>query len=380
MSLVDNNRPTLGSAATTILILAAGLLGQQASAQSYSRTESITYYDHDNATVWQLGQLASVTCVGSTPSSVACDGNDVMSASTFSATNALTLSVSAFGKVQTKFTYDTTSAVAGGQRGTLKTVADADGKTTTYASWKAGVPQSITYFNSQTESAVVDGNGWIRSTTNEVQSKTCLDYDQMGRLTSTTYTSESAQNTCDTSGVAWKPSIRTFVKLAAMEQGVPAGAWRDTVTTGNEVTITYYDALWRPLLVRRYDSASVAATESFVKTTYDTAGRIQFVSYPSSTSSPTKGTWTYYDALGRVTSVSQDSEFASPLVTTTAYVSGFKMIVTNPLLKSTTTSYQTFDQPITSSPVLIQMPQNVTTTIVRDPYGKPLSMTRGTSN
>ena len=87
------------------------------------------------------------------------------------------------------------------------------------------------------------------------------------------------------------------------------------------------------------------------------------------------GTWTDYDALGRVTSIAQDSELGV-LTTTTSYNSGFTTTVTNPRSKATTTSYQTFDQPSTDAPVLIVAPEGVTTTIVRDPFGKPLSTTR----
>ncbi|MFN7184549.1 MAG: type IV secretion protein Rhs, partial [Thermomonas haemolytica] len=72
--------------------------------------------------------------------------------------------------------------------------------------------------------------------------------------------------------------------------------------------VTYFDGLWRPLLVREYDAADPTGTQRFTRTAYDLDGRVAFQSYPASNSTSTTGTWTEYDALGRVTSVAQDSE------------------------------------------------------------------------
>src|SRR5690606_22096251 len=138
---------------------------------------------------------------------------------------------------------------------------------------------------------------------------------------------ESSANVCNTS--RWTATTRSFVPVASAEYGIPAGHWRETVTTGNAVKVTYYDGLWRPLLVREYDSANAAGTQRFARTEYDAEGRVTFQSYPSTASSPTAGLWTEYDALGRVTSVSQDSELGL-LTTTTEYLSGGRIRVTNP--------------------------------------------------
>ena len=37
-------------------------------------------------------------------------------------------------------------------------------------------------------------------------------------------------------------------KVAAAEYGIPAGHWRQTVSTGNARKISYYDARWQPLI------------------------------------------------------------------------------------------------------------------------------------
>lgn len=250
--------------------LASGLLvSGLAHAQTVSKTETITY--SDNTSIWVLGQAATVTCTVSVPASTACDG-DVVSATTYDPTYALPLTTSSFGKLQSTMTYDTTSTVASGQRGTLKTVKDGLNQTTTLSSWKRGVPQSIQFADVTSQSAVVDDNGWITSVTDENGYTTGYGYDAMGRLASITYP------TGDTT--AWTGTIRSFVPVASTEYGIAAGHWRETVTTGNATKITYYDGMWRPLLVREYDAGNQAATERFTKTAYDAEGRVAFQSYP----------------------------------------------------------------------------------------------------
>src|SRR5690606_24668788 len=162
------------------------------------------------------------------------------------ATYALPLTHTAFGKLQQTVTYDTSATVASGQRGTLKTVKDGNNHTTTFASWKRGIPQSVTYADATAQSAVVDALGQIGSVTGETGSKTCYAYDAMGRLSVITYPSEAGSGVCNTT--TWAATSRTFVKVASAEYGIGAGHWRETVTTGNAVKITYYDGLWRPLL------------------------------------------------------------------------------------------------------------------------------------
>lgn len=84
-----------------------------------------------------------------------------------------------------------------------------------------------------------------------------------------------------------------------------------------------------------------------------------------------------------VTEVIVDAEpsLGGQLSTQTEYLPGLKTRVTNPNGSVTTTTYQAFDAPSYDSPVLIEtpdgtQPQGITTTIVRDVFGKPLSVTR----
>ena len=347
-------------------LISALLLAGAASAQTYSRTEAISYYD--DTSKWVLGQTASVTCVASIPASTSCnnitnasDPSDVISAITFDSTTALPSTTSSFGKLQSTMTYNAD--------GTLATVKDGRNLTTTLSNWKRGIPQTIQYADLRTQSAVVNDNGWIMSVTDENGYATGYGYDAMGRLSSITYPA------------GWSNTTRSFVPVATAEYGIPAGHWRETVTTGQHVKITYYDGMWRPLLVREYDSGN-SSVKRFTRMGYDADGRLTFQSYPvdtctsvSSACNPTAGTTTQYDALGRVTAVSQTSELG-PIDTTTSYEPGFITVVTNPNGQSTISSYLTYDQPTTDWPLLISAPEGQTTTITRDPHGKPTSLTR----
>lgn len=350
------------------LLVTSLLFAGAAQAQTYTKTETISYYD--NTTKWVVGQTAKVTCIAASPASTGCDGNsgngsDVVSETTFDLITAMPLTTAAFGKPQSTMTYNVD--------GTLATVKDGLNKTTTLADWKRGIPQTITFADGKLQKAWVDDNGWISWVTSEVNSKTCYGYDAMGRLTSITYPSETSGGVCDTS--RWAATNRSLVPVASIEYGIPAGHWRETTTTGNATKISYYDGLWRPLLTREYDAANVAGTERFSKRTYDFEGRATFASYPSNTSAPTTGVWTFYDALGRVTSSSQDSE-QDLLTSWTTYNMGFTTTVTYPLGNSATTTYLTYDQPSTDLPLVITAQESATTTISRDTFGKPTALVR----
>jgi hypothetical protein len=312
-----------------------------------------------------------------------------MSATTFDSATALPLTTSAFGKLKNTFTYDDTSAINTGQRGTLKTVADGNGNVTTYSSCKRGIPQTVTFADSTSRTASVDGNGWILSVTDENGYATNYEDDDMGRIKKVIYPTADSQT--------WESTTSTFAPVATAENGVAAGHWRETVSTGtgNTRKVTLFDALWRPVLVREYDSGNVAGTDRYVATAYDRAGRVIDASYPVGSAgsaltlatTTTSATWqlggvrpngvrTTYDALGRPTLVQQDSELGV-LGTSTAYLTNFQRQVTDARNNVTTEQFMAWDNPTFDLPVQIDAPEGQRTTIVRDTFGKPVSITRG---
>jgi RHS repeat-associated protein len=328
-------------------------------AGSQVKTELTDYYD--NQSLWVLGQTQRLVV----------NGQEVAE-STFDALARPWVGES-YGKVMQTLTYNAD--------GTVATVKDGNNNVTAASNWKRGVPQAIQHPPTPeapagaVESAVVNDNGWITSVTDENGYTTGYGYDAMGRLASIVYP------TGDTT--AWNTTTQVFQQVAVAEYGIPAGHWRQTVSTGDARKITYFDALWRPLVTKELDATNATTetlTKRFQRFMYDHEGRVTFASYPGATDGLTTGTWKEYDALGRATSVSQDSELGA-LTTLTTYSgdsAGPYTRVTDPRGTQTVTRYQMFDQPTYDVPVLMDLAQNkperAAVDITRDVFGKPLSI------
>lgn len=304
---------------------------------------------HDDATRWVLGQVERQLT----------DGAE--SARTTFNTASLPWKTYRFGKLQHTLGYYAD--------GTLKSVSDGRGYTTTLSGWKRGMPTSIVYADQKSQSAEVNDDGTLAWLQDENGFTTSYTYDDMGRLGTVTYPAGDTPS--------WTPLVQTFTRVSAEEYGIAAGHWRRTISHGNARKVTYYDAFWRPLLTREYDTANVAGTSRFSAQAFDHEGRVTFASYPvasvSTVAGVTQGTHTQYDVLGRVRRVEQDSELGR-LVTTTDYVKnslGYYAESFNPRLKRTRTWFQMFDAPAYESPVAIHHPEGAVTDIPRDVFGKP---------
>ena len=324
------------------------------SSLGYSKTDTTGYQDDLN--LWVLGLTASVATNGITSSQATYTSLD------------LPYQQYAFGKlVSTKAWHPNDGT---DQAGTLASVADGDGNTTTLSNWYRGLPRSVGFADGTTTAAVVNGNGWITSVTDPSGFTTNYTYDAMGRLSQINYPAGD--------DVAWNPTQLSFTQVAGAEFGIPGGHWKQVVQTGNDTAITFFDAFWRPLVAEHYDAGNLATLSQTV-TSYDAGGRKVFTSYPTaSATSYTQslpGAHSTYDALDRVTQVSRDSELGS-LPTTTAYLSGFQTQVTDPRGYATLTSYQAYGEPTTQWPVSISAPQGQLTSIHRDVFGKPTSIMR----
>ena len=323
----------------------------------HSKTDVTEY--HDNLSLWVIGQPRKLYNVES--------GNVVASETIYNPL-ALPVSIKKFGKPQQSMTYNAD--------GTLATVANGAGNTTTLSSWKRGIPRLIQYPITPeapagaTESAVVDDNGWITSTTDENSYVHGYGYDTMGRLASIVYP------TGDTG--AWLPKAFEFRELTASDSrppGISVGQWRHYEGQGNFAKFTYFDAMWRPVLVQEYDTSNAAATIRYTRTAYESKGQVSFQSYPvSDPATATAGVHSFYDALDRVISVQQDSE-QGVLTTTTEYLAGLQVRVTNPRNLPTTTSFMAWDQPGYDLPVRSDQPENKVIEIARHPqFGWPLQL------
>src|SRR5690606_12890266 len=134
-------------------------------------------------------------------------------------------------------------------------VTDGRGHTTSLGGWKRGVPQTITYPDASTQTAVVNHAGHVQSITDQLLNQTHYTYDTLGRLAGITYPGGDP--------VAWAATSQTFAPLGAPDAGFPAGTWRQTVSTGAARRVTYFDGLWRPLLTHSYDSTSQNSTQRY---------------------------------------------------------------------------------------------------------------------
>ena len=351
-----------------IMVGALLMLPLAVQAQSYTRIETIEY--HDNTASWVLGQTAKVTCVAPAACIAASSPTGIVISETFYDALARPVAAKSYGRLTQTLTYNAD--------GTVATVKDGNNNVTTLSSWKRGIPQSIQFPGTPeapsgtTQSAFVNDHGWIEWVEDENGFRTNYTHDAMGRLASIVYPTGDS--------TTWNTTTQVFQPVSSAEYGIPAGHWRQTISTGNARKVVYFDALWRPLVTREYDAANEAGTQRFQRFAYDHEGRTTFASYPATVHNPTTGTWTEYDALGRPTSVSQDSELTpSLLTTTTEYLTGFQTRVTNPNLHQTTTDYLAWDQPTTDFPVQVTHPAGAHTHITRDVFGKPTVLRRSDS-
>jgi RHS repeat-associated protein len=346
---------TFSSLINTFDTYARPLSTTKSSTLGYTKTETATYLD--DTAQWVLGL----------PLTSSVNGIEV-SKTDYNA-QRLPWKTYSFGKLQNTLTYHA--------NGTLATVTDGRSNATTLSNWKRGIPQSILHPATSeaptgaTESAVVDDNGWIASTTDENGYTSGYAYDAMGRLAGMSYPSGDS--------VVWLPKAFEFRALTASDwlpPGIAVGQWRHYEGQGNYAKFTYFDAQWRPVLVQEYDTGNVMPTLRYTRTAYDSNGRVSFQSYPvSDPTAATTGTRTFYDALDRVTSVEQDSELGT-LTTNTQYLPGLQVKVTNPRGFHTTTGYAAWDRPGYDIPAWSVEPEDKVTEIVRDALGRPITLVR----
>ena len=317
-----------------------------------SITETTSYLN--DAALWVLGLPQEV------------DNNstgEVESQNTYNASTDTLASRSAFGQPLMSYGWNTA--------GQLASFTDPLNHTTTLGNYKRGIPQSIGFPDSTSESLVVDDFGQISSITNQAGNSTSYLYDAIGRIAEIDYPTGDS--------VAWAKQTFTYTFETWVSHGIAANHWLRGVTQGPKVTYTYFDAMLRPieLLTRR---SSDGGTPKTSRTDYDFHGNKTFQSYltegDQALSALTNGVTTNYDALSRVISTVQPSELGN-LTTTTNYLSGARKQVIDPKGNSTTTSYQVFDEPSYDNVIQVSAPEGVTQTITRDLYGNPLAISQG---
>ncbi len=319
----------------------------------YARVLRTSYFDDTGR--WVLGQVSR--------SSQETAGVDIETDRTEFDAASRPQRTYAFGLLQQTLGYNAD--------GTLATLTDANNNTISLSSWKRGLPQGISFPDSTSTQLSVDDNGWVRSVVEPNGASRSYDYDGMGRITVSTQAANDS--------VAWNATASSFSQVGGAEVGLEAGHWKRVSSTGNARSVSYYDALWRPVLEETYDLADPAGTVRQTVTRYDTNGRPVFASYPTRSATDYRsafaGSYTTYDALGRTVRSEQDSELGR-LVSTTQWLNGGGVQAVNPRGIATTTQYMMYGQPGEDMPVRITHPEGAVTEIARDALGKPLSILR----
>jgi RHS repeat-associated protein len=352
-----------------------------------SITEKTTY--HDNTTKWVLGQVAKVEA----RQSISSGAWEVPVENTYDATTAVLTQQKRFGQTHRTYGWNTD--------GTLAWSRDGLTQQTSYSNYKRGVPRRIDYANGNWIEADVNDTGEIekvRQPDNSnvgafTQYEVAYGYDGLGRLYTIT---PPAGDTLPNGATTWNPTILTFVPTTSSEYGLTGTHWRQTVRTGDTVngfleTVTYFDALWRPVLTSRHGTngaGTVNTNRRMTRMEYDANGRTTFESYPrasiaSITDASAVGTTTTYDALGRAWTITAATETqlyptVGASTTTITYLTGFRKRVQSPNGFVTTTDFQAYDTPSEDAPTAIT-DNLVSTTLTRDVFGKVTQLTRGST-
>jgi RHS repeat-associated protein len=347
----------------------------KSSSLGFSKTETMTYYD--DLAMWVIGQMQQLSVS---------DGSStyIPERTTYHAATALPNERFAFEKQQTRFSYHSDAA----QAGLVHEIFDAgNAQRTRLSDYFRGLPREVRYQDENSESVTVNAFGEITSHTNTVAGVSSYSYDAMGRMTGIVYPTEL-------NNPQWHGTTMSFLPSTTATLGLTAGHWQRTVKTGSESdgyqeSITYYDALYRPLVEdqrERLDTTIAASSRRMVNRAFDGAGRQIYQSYPnrSITQFDTRidGTQSYFDAIARPTSTHVDAEGNQSLITQYSYLPNFISEVTDPRNNRTRISFQVFDQPTHDAPSLIQMdadapiPNGINTSTSRDIFGKPLTISR----
>jgi YD repeat-containing protein len=336
----------------------------------YSKVE--TYANYNDESVWVIRQPGTHSVAGIEVSRVV-----------YNPQTALPQYVYRFNQAQPGQT------IAYTPQGHVDTVTDARGKVTTFTNWKRGVPGNIRFDDATTLSAVIDDNGWVTRMDDQLGHATCYEHDAMGRVERIRRPGDTACAGVSTPQPVWAPTEIRFAPSTGPAWGLPDGHWVRTERRGLGsargasvyMKETRYDAFWRPVMEREWDGGNEAQTQRYRAWRYDSAGRQSFVADPRASaldidSFGNAGVHTLFDSLGRPVRTHRPSELGVDLESIHTYLPALRTRTRNPRGFETTTQYQAYDMPDTSSPVRIESPEGATTVIVRDVFGKPTSITR----
>ena len=244
--------------------------------------------------------------------------------------------------------------------GTVDTSTDSYGETYTLSGWMRGQPQTVDRPDATTFSRVVDANGWVTSETDAKGNTFVFDYAPMGWLEDVDYPTG-------------------FNDLSIDYNNLGTANFTEVRTRGSKRTSITYDSMFRPTLVKT-EATNGTANTIYERMEHDIFGRTTFASFPSSSSSESKGTKSTYDALSRPLTVTEFISGGEQYTSTTEYLSNGRTRVTDPSSNESTTTARAFGSPQNPETVSVIDPMNTVTTMTRDIHGNILTLSQNGSN
>ena len=253
--------------------------------------------------------------------------------------------------------------------GELKTAKSANDNTYSYTNIYRGQAKNIVLPGvSQAKILELNPDGNVKSATDHNLNKTSYYYDSIGRLTRLTHPLENGTST-------WNDEILTYTKVSASDLSIAnsnlvSGQTKETLTKGNLQRITFLDGRENATLEKIVNLDNTSEVR-YVNYAYDLQGRLIFRSFPSTNAGEPNGLSIERDLLGRPTQITEEGKSV-----TFEYLSNNRKRVTDPRGNETTYTYQAFGKYDYSKATKIESPEGVTTTIDRNIFGEPTSITQ----
>lgn len=213
----------------------------------------------------------------------------------------------------------------------------------------------------------VNDDGSTKSVTDYNGNKTSYSHSPLGWLTKVDYADPK-----------WSDRVISYDTVGFIDDGIRGsnifvGSLRQTISEGNFERKVYHDGLLRPIFTQTQDKAD-PTTVIYQRNKYDHENRVTLASFASSNAADLVGMQTEYDALGRVINQIRTSDHAT---TRTQYLSGNKIVVSDPMNNTTTTSFLAATEIAYDKPTLIEAPNSDDIIVDYNIYGQPTSIRQG---
>ncbi|WP_444957437.1 RHS repeat domain-containing protein [Microbulbifer sp. ZKSA002] len=202
----------------------------------------------------------------------------------------------------------------------------------------------------------INGNGNLKSTTDGNGNKISYDYDLMDRLS---LIDKQASFWDDESAI-----YRSSKDADPIEKGV---SFVQEVSRGSYKRETFYDQLYRPVLIREIDTTDVSGTQKYVRREFNAENKEVFVSYPSKEYGEPDGVKYSYDGLGRMLKRMNTADSSK---ITYSYEPKNTLILTDQNGNKTSTQFLAYGTPNSSIPLNVSSPENLKTNFSYNLFGK----------